>query len=43
MLERGELIHNVAQRLPLSRIVEAHELVEQGGAAGNVVLRIDEG
>jgi NADPH2:quinone reductase len=38
MLARGELAHNVAARLPLDRVAEAHELVEQGRAAGNVVL-----
>jgi NADPH:quinone reductase len=38
MLSRGELIHNVAERLPLSRIVEAHEIIEQGRATGNLVL-----
>ncbi len=39
-LMRGALVHNVAERLPLERIVEAHEKVEQGAATGNVVLRI---
>lgn len=41
LLERGVLRHNVAARLPLDEIARAHELVEQGAAAGNVVLRID--
>lgn len=41
LLARGELIHNVAERLPLARIADAHELVEQGRALGNVVLAID--
>jgi NADPH2:quinone reductase len=40
LLERGALRHNVAARLPLDEIAQAHELVEQGGTAGNVVLRI---
>ena len=40
-LERGELQHNVVARLPLARIAEAHELVEQG-AGGNVVLSVDD-
>ncbi len=40
MLESGLLSHNIALRLPLERIVEAHQLVEQGRAAGNVVLEI---
>jgi NADPH2:quinone reductase len=39
-LERGELVHNIAARLPLERIADAHEMVEQGRAAGNVVLEI---
>ncbi len=40
-LERGELEHVVAERLPLADIVRAHELVEQGRVVGNVVLDID--
>ncbi len=39
-LERGALVHNIAQRLPLDRIVEAHEAVEGGQTVGNVVLAI---
>ena len=39
-LARGSLVHNIAERIPLERIVEAHELVEQQQAAGNVVLSI---
>ncbi len=41
MLERGMLQHNIAARLPLRDIAEAHELVESGKAVGNVVLDID--
>jgi NADPH2:quinone reductase len=41
MLERGDLIHNIAERLPLSEIARGHELVEKGGLTGNLVLRID--
>jgi NADPH2:quinone reductase len=41
MLARGDLQHNVAARLPLERIVEAHELVEQGRAIGNVLVAPD--
>ena len=41
LLRRGRLVHNIAQRLPLDRIAEAHELVEGGRAIGNVVLQID--
>jgi NADPH:quinone reductase len=43
LLARGELQHNVALRLPLEKIAEAHEAVEQGRVAGNVVLRVDGG
>jgi NADPH2:quinone reductase len=39
-LERGVLIHNIAERLPLEDIAQAHELVEQGRTLGNVVLSI---
>jgi NADPH:quinone reductase len=40
LLARGAMTHNVSQRLPLSQIATAHEIVEQGQAAGNVVLEI---
>ncbi len=40
MLERGELIHNVAQTFDLNDIVAAHEAVEAGTAMGNIVVRI---
>lgn len=43
MLARGELRHNIARRLPLAEIVQAHQLVEQGAAVGNVVLQVGEG
>lgn len=39
-LEQGSLQHNIAARLPLDKIVEAHELVESGKAAGNVVVEV---
>jgi NADPH:quinone reductase len=39
-LEAGKLQHTVAQRLPLERIADAHEIVERGEALGNVVLDI---
>jgi len=39
-LQQGRLQHRVAQVLPLERIVEAHELVEQGKVRGCVVLDI---
>jgi NADPH:quinone reductase len=38
LLERGELIHNVAQTFALSDIVAAHEAVESGKVLGNVVV-----
>jgi NADPH2:quinone reductase len=41
LLARGGLQHNIAHRLPLEQIVQAHEMVEQGRATGNVVLAID--
>ncbi|HWM92450.1 MAG TPA: NADPH:quinone reductase [Thermoanaerobaculia bacterium] len=41
LLATDSLKHNIAARLPLERIAEAHELVEQGRAVGNVVLRVD--
>ena len=37
-LAAGALQHNIALRLPLERIVEAHEAVESGRVIGNVVL-----
>ena len=38
ILARRSLTHNIAARLPLAQIAQAHELVEQGRAMGNVVL-----
>jgi len=38
MLEREELIHNVAQTFDLGEIVAAHEAVESGKAMGNIVV-----
>jgi NADPH2:quinone reductase len=40
MLERGELVHNVARVFDLGDIVAAHEAVESGKAMGNIVMRI---
>lgn len=40
LLERNVLSHNIAERLPLEQIAQAHELVEQARAAGNVVLAV---
>jgi len=39
-LQEDRLQHNIAARLPLDAVAEAHELVESGRAAGNVVLDI---
>ena len=41
LLEENRLLHNIAARLTLEQIVEAHELVEQGRVIGNVVLKVD--
>ena len=40
LLARGALQHNIAERLPLERIADAHALVEGGKALGNVVLEV---
>jgi NADPH:quinone reductase len=40
MLERGELLHNVAQTFALADIVAAHEAVESGKVLGNVVVNL---
>jgi NADPH2:quinone reductase len=40
LLEGNRLNHNIAARLPLDQIAEAHDLVEKGRASGNVVLEI---
>jgi NADPH2:quinone reductase len=40
MLEEKRLTTNVALTLPLADIVAAHETVEQGKVAGNVVVRL---
>ena len=39
-LRRGALQHNVAATVPLADIAHAHEMVERGEAAGNVVVRM---
>ena len=41
MCQRGELIHNVAATFPFARTAEAHNAVEQGGIAGNMIVEID--
>jgi NADPH2:quinone reductase len=40
LLAADRLSHNIAMRLPLEEIVQAHELIEQGGLRGNLVLEI---
>lgn len=40
-LANGDLLHQIAARLPLTQIAAAHEMVEQSRAIGNVVLAID--
>ncbi|MEJ5988425.1 NADPH:quinone reductase [Ramlibacter sp. PS3R-8] len=40
MLKLGALTHNIGERMPLADIVEAHEKVEQGKVAGNLVLAV---
>lgn len=39
-LAAGALQHQIAARLPLSRVAEAHELVESGRAIGNVMVSL---
>jgi NADPH:quinone reductase len=39
-LARGAVAHHIAERLPLARIAQAHEMLAQGRATGNVVLAI---
>ncbi len=40
MLEANRLIHNVAKTFPLDDIIAAHETVEAGKTAGNVVMQV---
>lgn len=40
LMNGGTLIHNVARAFPLSEIAAAHEAVESGAVAGNVVVRL---
>jgi|SRR4030095_12951381 NADPH:quinone reductase len=40
-LATNSLVHNIAVRLPLARIAEAHDLVERGQTMGNVILEVE--
>ena len=40
-LAKGRLQHRIAHILPLEDIARSHELIEQGGFGGCVVVRID--
>ncbi len=42
LLARGELQHNIAERMALGDVVKAHEAVEGGRLVGNLVLRVGE-
>jgi NADPH2:quinone reductase len=39
-LEQDRLVHNVAQTFPFAEMAAAHEAVESGKTAGNVVVTI---
>ena len=41
-LKRDQLQHRVAHQLGLNQIGKAHELIEQGGFGGAVVVHMDE-
>lgn len=41
LLTENRLNHNIAARLPLAQIAEAHDLVEQGRVSGNVILEVE--
>lgn len=40
LLATNRLVHNIAVRLPLAGIAEAHDLVERGHVMGNVILQV---
>ncbi|TFZ02942.1 NADPH:quinone reductase [Ramlibacter henchirensis] len=40
LLDKGTVRHNIAHRLPLAEIARAHDMVGDGSAGGNVVLRV---
>lgn len=39
-INQGQLIHTVGQRFALAQVAQAHEVVEQGLALGNVVINL---
>ena len=41
LLQENRLQHNIALRLPLAQIADAHDMVEGGQVIGNVVLEIE--
>ncbi len=41
LLHEERLRHNIAARLPLAQIAEAHDLVEQRQISGNVILEVE--
>ncbi len=41
LLKENRLIHNITARLPLEKIAEAHEMVEERRVVGNVVLKVE--
>ena len=41
MLQSEKMIHNIALKLTLDDIVKAHQLVESGQVAGNIVLEVN--
>jgi len=41
LLQGNRLNHNIAARLPLAQIAEAHDMVESGRASGNIVLEVE--
>ncbi len=40
-LERGLLQHRITHRVSLEKIVDAHELIEQGGFYGAVIVGLE--
>jgi NADPH:quinone reductase-like Zn-dependent oxidoreductase len=42
LMRAGKLQHRIAHNLPFSEMVQAQELIEQGGFRGCVIVSIDE-